>query len=390
MRWRMLAMLFAARVGLGLQFQTLGSVGDELIVDFGLDYAQIGLLIGLFMAPGLVLALPAGYAGRYASDKGLAVSGLLALAIGGLVSGGASDSWTIGLGRVMAGAGFLLINLYFTKMVADWFVGREIATAMSILVMSWPFGIAMGQIGHAWLSAAYGWRLPFQMASGYCLLAAIGLFACYRPPGVARSAADGSAARLTGMELRLILCAGTAWGVFNAGYVTYLSFGPKVLESQGYTALKAAGVISVASWLMIAAGTLCGQIADRLGARNTILAICMTGAVLALTLLGVPRAGLAASLLFGLVGMAPAGIIMALAGEAMRPEQRAFGMGLFFTVYYAIMMAAPPIAGALLDGTGSPRAAIVFAMALFATVLPATLAFRWIKAAAPAGKQKET
>ena len=176
MRWRILALVFLARIGLGFQFQTLASVGDNLVVAFGLDYAKIGVLIGLFMAPGLFLALPAGFCGRYASDRTLAVFGLCGLAVGGVVSGSAMDSWTIGLGRVVAGAGFLFATLYFTKMIADWFTGREIATAMSILVMSWPFGIAMGQVGHAWLVELYGWRVPFQVSSAYCLLAALAIF----------------------------------------------------------------------------------------------------------------------------------------------------------------------------------------------------------------------
>jgi len=255
------------------------------------------------------------------------VSGLLALVVGGLVCGAAADSWTIGPGRVVARIGFVLINIYFTKMVADWFVGREIATAMSILVMSWPFGIAMGQIGHTWLAQAFGWRVPFLAASLYCLVAAAALFLIYRPPGDPKAASSNSPIRLANREWQLILCAGIAWGVFNTGYVAYPSFGPKVLEAQGYTALRAAGVISVASWLMIFSGALCGQIADRFGRRNTILTICMTPAVISLLLLGVPGAGLEASLLLGLVGMAPAGVIMALVADAMRPEQRAIGMG---------------------------------------------------------------
>ena len=61
MRWRILGLLFLARIGLGIQFQTVASVGDDLIVAFGFNYADIGFLIGLFMAPGLFLALPAGY-----------------------------------------------------------------------------------------------------------------------------------------------------------------------------------------------------------------------------------------------------------------------------------------------------------------------------------------
>ena len=175
MRWRILALLFFARIGLGFQFQTLASVGDNLAQAFGLDYAQIGLLIGLFMAPGLVLALPAGFSGRYASDRVLAGTGLVALTIGGVVSGLAADVWTIGLGRVIAGAGFLFATLYFSKMVADWFDGREMATAMSVLVMSWPFGIAMGQVGHTWLAQVFDWHAPFLVAAAYCGLAALAI-----------------------------------------------------------------------------------------------------------------------------------------------------------------------------------------------------------------------
>jgi hypothetical protein len=41
-----------------------------------------------------------------------------------------SDSWTGQIaGRLVAGAGGVLLNVQMTKMVADWFAGREIATA---------------------------------------------------------------------------------------------------------------------------------------------------------------------------------------------------------------------------------------------------------------------
>lgn len=375
-RWHILVLLFLARVGMGLQFQTLASVGDELGVAFGLDYAEVGLLIGIFMAPGLVLALPAGFAGQFFSDRALAVAGMLALGLGGIISGSASESWTVGLGRVVAGAGFLLGTLYFTKMVTEWFVGREIATAMSVLVMSWPFGIAMGQIGHVWLAEAYGWRVPFHMASIYCLVFAIGVCFFYRAPDEGKPRKALNNFKLSPREWRLIICAGIAWGVFNAGYVVYLSFGPQLLQAQGHSPLSAAGIISVASWLMIGSGALCGQVADRYRNRNVILVACMSGAVISLALLGLSENSLPASILFGLVGMAPAGVIMALAGEALRPETRAFGMGVFFTIYHAIVMTAPPGAGALLDATGIAAAPIILSMTLFAIVVPATLLYR--------------
>ncbi len=379
MRWRMLALLFLARIGLGLQFQTLPSTSDALIVAFGLDYAGVGLLIGLFMAPGLFLALPAGYLGRRVADKQMITFGLIAVALGGLVSALAENPTGLGYGRLVAGAGFLFTTLYFTKMVADWFDGHEIATAMSILVMSWPFGIAMGQVGHAWLTDAYGWHAPFQFASIYCLIAALAVWVFYRDPIRSTGPATTGNARLTALEWRLILCAAAAWGIFNAAYVIYLTFGPNVLVTAGIPAISAAGILSVGSWIMIGSGAICGQIVDRFGRRDLVLTICMAGAIIALWLLSQPGAALFASLLFGALGIAPAGIIMALAGMALRPEVRAFGMGVFFTIYYAFALAVPPIAGAMLDATGNPLSPIWLAMGMFMTIIPLGLLYTALK-----------
>ncbi len=379
MRWRILGLLFLARIGLGFHFQTVASVGDDLTVIFGIDYVGIGLMIGLFMAPGFVLALPAGYWGRFVSDRIMVVFGLGALALGGAISSMASESWGLGTGRILAGIGFLFTTLYLTKMVADWFEGHEIATAMSIIVMSWPFGIAMGQIGHVWLAQHFGWQAPFQVASLYCLIAALGVFLFYQAPADLPRVQGGSRATMTKKEWRLVLCAATAWGVFNAAYVIYLSFGPKILEGLGQSTIAAAGIISIGSWIMIISGAVCGQIVDRFGGRTIVLTVCMGAAITALLLLSVPNAGFSASVLFGLVGMAPAGVIMALAGRAMRPDVRALGMGVFFTIYYAFMLITPPLAGALLEATGTAQAPIWLAIVLFAAVVPLGFAYHHIK-----------
>jgi MFS family permease len=136
---------------------------------------------------------------------------------------------------------------------------------------------------------------------------------------------------------------------------------------------------------MIGSGILCGRIADGIGRRGPILGLGMLASALALVLVTLPGGGLAGSLLLGLVGMAPAGIIMAMAGAALPPEARAFGMGVFFTIYHVATTAAPPLAGALRDATGSPAAPLVFGVALFLAVIPASLAYGALSARGTGG-----
>ena len=303
--------------------------------------------------------------------------GLLAIVLSGIIAAMADGFAMLALARLLAGVGFVVSTLYFTKMVADWFSGYELATAMAVLVMSWPFGIAMGQVGHGWLAEAHGWRTPFVAASLYSLAAAVLVLAFYRPPPQVAVAVTPPSHQLTRREWSLTLLASLVWAAFNAGYIVYLSFAPRVLMAGGIGPLQAASIISLASWVMILSGAACGQLADRLGRSDLILTICLSVGMTSLALL--PNAGWAVplSLAYGLIGMAPAGLIMALTGAAMASEKRAFGMGVFLSSYYVITAPAPAIAGWLYDRLGDPYVPILFAIALFAATLVANFAFRF-------------
>jgi MFS family permease len=372
LRWWILGLLFACRTGLGLQFQTLGSVSDSLVAALGFSYAQIGTLIGLFMLPGLLLALPAGYMGRWASDRSLVALALLCMAAGGILAALAQGFGQLALGRLACGAGFVISTIYLTKMTADWFAGKELATAMGLLVMSWPLGIALGQVGQVWIDLHFGWPSVFVVASLYCALGSVALFLLYRPPAAA-APAQAVAFGLPRRELLLTLLAATTWGLYNAGYIVYLSFAPRVLVAGGYGAAEAAAVISLASWTMIFSGALGGRIADRSGRGEQLFYLCIVVGVGALLLMQFTGLAVALSLLYGLAGGAPAGVIMALTGEAMAPQRRAFGMGVFFSFYFVLLSLGPPLAGWLFDHSGDPFKPILFAVLLF---IGAALSFR--------------
>jgi hypothetical protein len=58
-RWGILAILFFVRLTMAFQFQSVAAVAPLLEKTFGVGLADIGLLIGLYFTPGVVLALPA-------------------------------------------------------------------------------------------------------------------------------------------------------------------------------------------------------------------------------------------------------------------------------------------------------------------------------------------
>jgi predicted MFS family arabinose efflux permease len=363
-RWAILALLFVCRSGLGFQFQTLGSVSDALVSSLGFSYAQIGTLIGLFMLPGLVLALPAGYLGRLLSDRVLVALAFLCLAAGGTVAALAQGFGLLALGRLACGAGFVISTIYLTKMTADWFSGKELATAMGLLVMSWPLGIALGQVSQVWIEIHFGWRSVFLMAALYCALGALAMLVLYRPAAVSAAPQAGPAG-LPRNELLLTLLAASAWGLFNAGYIVFLSFAPRVLIAGGEGPAQAAAIVSLGSWVMIFSAVVGGRFADRSGRGAQLLYACTGVGLAALLLMQHTALAVLLCVLFGLAGGAPAGVIMALTGQAMAPQRRAFGMGVFFSFYFVIMTLGPPLAGWFFDRSGQPFHALLFGALLF-------------------------
>ena len=59
-RWSILALLFAVRTGMGVQYQVVAALSPLFMADLSLSIADIGLLIGLYHAPGVFLAFPGG------------------------------------------------------------------------------------------------------------------------------------------------------------------------------------------------------------------------------------------------------------------------------------------------------------------------------------------
>src|ERR1700692_5022710 len=104
-RWGILAVLFTVRATMALQFQRLAAAAPLLSSEYGVGLADVGVLIGLYFAPGVALALPGGAIGQRFGDKATVVGALL-LMLAGSVAMASAASWNMQIARrVIAGAG---------------------------------------------------------------------------------------------------------------------------------------------------------------------------------------------------------------------------------------------------------------------------------------------
>ena len=375
-RWLVLAVLFLARTTMALQFQAIGSLGPELVSALDIDYALLGTLIGLYMLPGIFMALPGGLIGQRFGGKAAALVGLGLMVAGGLLTG-ASALWMVAAGRLIAGAGAVLLNVMLTKMVVDWFAGREIVTAMAILIASWPLGIGLSLISAVPLSAAYGWSSVMGVATAAVLAGFVLLALLYRdPPTVAAGEPRRLALNLTRREWVLVTVAGLIWATYNVAYVVFASFAPAFFASRGYSPAQGSTLTSIVSWSLIASIPVGGYLAERLRTHNLFMIGGLLLSAAATVALAASGATAVAFITIVLVVGVPAGLIMALPAEALRPEMRAAGMGVFYTLYYGLMAVLPGIAGIARDRTDSAAAPLLFVAAMLLAGLVFLLVFR--------------
>jgi MFS family permease len=359
-RWGVLAVLFAVRLTMAFQFQSVAAIAPLLGREFSASLADIGILIGLYFTPGVALALPGGAVGQRFGDKPTALGALLVMLVGNLAMAlGDGWSWQIA-GRLVAGAGGVLLNVQLTKMVADWFDGKEIATAMAILVNSWPAGIALALLTLPQIGTSSGVG-----AVDLVVTALIGVAASYRPPATDAAAATLAAAtRLDAKALLAVGIAGVMWGLFNVGFAMIFSFGPSMLAEHGWSIAEAGSAISIVLWVAVVSVPLGGFVADRINRPQAVLVLgCL---LFALLMVALPRtsAVIPVVIAIGLISGQPAGPLLSLPARVLQPATRGIGMGVFYTLYYGAMMLGPAIAGAAAKWTGSAGAALDFGAAV--------------------------
>ena len=375
-RWNILLILFIVRLSMAFQFQSVASLSPLITKEYGVGLGDIGLLISLYLAPGIAFALPGGEVGRRFGDKRVVLFGLALMTVGGLLMAFApSWHWQIG-GRIIAGIGGVILNVLMSKMVTDWFAGKEIATAMAIFVNSWPAGIALCLFALPAVAAASEIATALLVTAAFCALGFLLLAALYQvPSSVASPAVAAAAVWPPRPAILAMIAAGTIWGLFNAALGMVFGFGTILLVERGWSLSMAGSATSLVLWFASLSVPFGGILADRTGRH---VAIMLAGfALFAVALLTATRTGavIPSFIALGLAGGLSAGPIMSLPARVLTAPVRAVGMGIHFTLFYAFVVAAPIVAGMLSTASGTAAVAFDFGAFMLGLCFPAYWVF---------------
>jgi len=378
-RWLILAVLFIARFALGYQFQSVGSVAPFIKPDLHIDYAQIGLLIGAFLLPGIAISVPSGFVIRRFGDKNLVVAGMVLMIAGGLLMGAGQTYGVLLVGRLLSGTGGSILVVVMLKMIIDWFAEKELFVGMAVFIIGWPIGIAAAQATQSRWAEMYAWESVFFATAALVAVALLLMLLFYRLPPGAPTPAQSERRRLTRSETGMACLTGAIWMFLNGAYLVMLSFAPSEL-SRRMSVPAADTVVSVMSWVFIIALPLGGYLANRYKAPNAV----MVGGLVASIVLGANLPFSPAPLLsFALFGTALAlatPVIATLPAGVLPPDQRGPGFGIYYLWYFGGMPILIAFAGLLRDATGSATASLELAVAMLVACLILLAVFRFRQA----------
>ena len=338
---------------------------------FGLSYAQIGLLRGAYagMMAGFQL-LASRAAARWGRER-LLVGGTALAGLAYLLAGQAGGLGLLLLALLLGGLGASTQHPLASSLITDTHeAGGGVKQALSQYNFSGDIGKTLipGLIGL--LLAVISWRASVTLLGVLGLLAA-GLLWWLIPARAEASAAPVKAARTSAgagsaSGLRALIVTGTLDSAVRMGFLTFLPF---LLKAKG---AGPAG-IGLALTMLFVGGAfgklLCGYLGARIGMMKTVWATEFTTAVLIVMAVYLPYAGLMVMLpLLGLALNGTSSVLYGAVPDLAGPGRRDQAFAVFYTGTIGGGALAPVLFGSLGDATGVPIAVLLLAATLLLTL----------------------
>jgi FSR family fosmidomycin resistance protein-like MFS transporter len=346
--------------------------------EFGLGYAVLGLMRGLFSGTMAGFQIPAGFlAERFGAAAVLALG--TALAGAGYCLAGASG-----------GVGLLLVALFLgglgastqhplaSSLMAHAFAGERSLKALGTYNFAGDIGKMTLPAAAALLLLVTTWRPALALLGAFGVICAVAVFLLMpRYAVAAHPAENGAADRVPGARHRFAFPVLAAIGVLDsATRMGFLLFLPFVLTAKG-ASVQTVGLALTLVFAGGAAGKLvCAFLGARIGAIATVWLTEGMTAILIVALL--PLLLDAALVLLPIIGIALNGTSSVLYGsvpDLVAPERRARAFSVFYTGTIGSGALAPALYGVVGDALGVPTALLLVAAIVLLT-LPLALVLK--------------
>ncbi|KWD75943.1 MFS transporter [Burkholderia ubonensis] len=338
---------------------------------FGINYAQVGLLRGAYsgMMAGFQL-LASRAAGRW-GRKRLLVGGTALAGLAYLVAGQAGGLAVLLIALVLGGLGASTQHPLASSMVTDAYeAGGGVKEALSQYNFSGDIGKTLipGLIGL--LLTVVTWRTSATLIGLLGVVSAVlmaWLIPAQHAARAARKTAPGAAAGAgSSTGLRALLATGTLDSAVRMGFLTFLPF---LLKSKG---AGTAG-IGLALTLLFVGGAfgklLCGYLGARIGMMKTVWLTESATSLLILFAVFAPLVAMMAMLpLLGLALNGTSSVLYGVVPELAGAGRRDQAFALFYTGTIGGGALAPVVFGRLGDVAGVPAALIALAALLLLTL----------------------
>lgn len=360
--------------------------------EFGLRFAQVGLLKTAYNGGMAAFQIPAGVLAERWGEARLLAAGTAVTALAFVATGRAEGFGALLALLLLGGLGSGVQHPLSSSLVARAYETGPLRTALGTynfsgdlgkMVVPAAVGLAVGVWG--WRAAGPGYGLAGLAGAAVVLALLARIGAGGAPPRGAAAPAEDAAGNGWGIrDLRAFAALSAVHVVDNGTRSACLTFLPFLLMDKGATV----GGVGLALMLVFAGGAAgklaCGALADRLGVIRTVVVTEAATGLGILLLLTLPLGP--ALLLLPPLGIALNGTSSVLYGsvaDLVAADRRARSYGVFYTVGVAASAGAPFLYGLLSDRAGLPAAVTAIGLVVF-LVLPLVGMLRRTVAGAPA------
>ena len=342
--------------------------------EFGLTFAQVGLIRSAYTGGMSAFQIPAGFLAERWGERRLLAAGTAVTAIGFIVAGWAGSFVPLLLLLLAAGLGSGVQHPLSSSLVSKAYETGNRRTALGTYNFSGDVGKAGVAAAIGLLAGLIGWRAAGAAFGVLGVVAALAIL-----PLLGRLGAGDPEPRPVAGEP-----VATGWGirdgrgfsslcaigmVDNATRTGFLTFMPFILMAKGLTV----GGVGLAFALVFVGGAtgkfVCGLIADRAGVIRTVVLTEIATTVLILTVVAAPLpVAMGVLVPLGIALNGTSSVLYGTVADLVSSQRRSRAYALYYSLTIGASALAPTVWGLASDGIGVPSTLTLVGLVVLVTV----------------------